>query len=106
MRTYRLKPGTRDAFVRAMREQAIPMLLAHGIEVVGCGPSLADEDGHEEAYLLRAFDSLEAHERQEAAFYSSPTWLEGPRQAIVSHIESYHSVAIDTSRAAVNALKH
>jgi NIPSNAP protein len=104
IRTYRLKPGTRDAFVRAMREEAIPLLREAGIQVVDAGPSLASEDGHQEAYLLRAFRSEEEHQRQEDAFYSSEAWLTGPRAAIVGPIEQYHSVLIETSEAAVAAL--
>lgn len=94
IRTYRLKPGTRDEFVRVMREQSVPLLAALGIDVVAYGPSLVDEDGAQEAYLIRAFTSLEQREGQEAAFYGSDEWRNGPREAIVSRIESYHTVVV------------
>jgi hypothetical protein len=95
IRTYRLKAGTQAEFVRVMREQAVPLLRAHGITVVDCGPSLVAEDGHEEAYLIRSFDSVEQREQQEAAFYSGDPWLTGPREAVVSRIESYHTIVLD-----------
>ncbi|WP_037604555.1 NIPSNAP family protein [Streptacidiphilus rugosus] len=104
IRTYRLVPGTRADFVRAMREEAIPLLRQAGIRVVDSGPSLSDEDGHEEAYLIRAFASLAEHRDQEAAFYGSEAWLKGPREAIVSRIESYHSVVIEAPESAAQAL--
>ncbi|GAB3275583.1 hypothetical protein GCM10027589_00850 [Actinocorallia lasiicapitis] len=97
IRTYRLLPGTREEFVRVMREESVPLLERHGINVVACGASLIDEDGHEEAYLIRAFSSLEMHREQEEAFYGSEEWRRGPREAIVSRIESMHSIVIETA---------
>ena len=84
IRTYRLKPGTRDDFVRVMRERAVPLLGDFGVLVMETGPSL---DGPDEAYLIRAFESLKQREEQETAFYGSAQWREGPREAIVSRIE-------------------
>lgn len=105
IRTYRLKPGTRDEFVRVMREESKPLLEKHGITVVDCGASLVDEDSHEEAYLIRAFPSLATHQRQEEAFYSSADWRTGPREAIVSRIQSYHTIVIETSPEAIQSLR-
>lgn len=98
IRTYRLKPGTRDEFVRVMREEAVPLLAEFGLRVVDCGPSLVDEDGHEEAYLIRSFASLEERDAQEEAFYSSRAWHEGPREGIISRIETYHTIVLDPAR--------
>ena len=95
IRTYRLRPGTQQEFVRVMREQVLPLLADAGIEVVACGPSLVAEDGHEEAYLIRAFESVETREKEEDAFYGSEAWREGPREAVVSRIESYHTIVLD-----------
>ncbi|MFB9237702.1 NIPSNAP family protein [Plantactinospora siamensis] len=106
IRTYRLKPGTRDEFVRVMREESLPLLAAAGIRVVDCGASLVAEDGNEEAYLIRAFPSLAAHREQEDRFYGSDAWRDGPRSAILSRIESYHTVVIEVSEQAVQALQH
>ena len=71
IRTYRLRPGTGADFVQVMRDQARPLLTAAGIRVVGCGASLVAEDGHEEAYLMRAFESVAQRDSQEEAFYGS-----------------------------------
>ncbi|MFI6390744.1 NIPSNAP family protein [Nonomuraea sp. NPDC050540] len=104
-RTYRLKPGTRADFVHAMATLAVPLLRQYGIDVVDSGASLVDEDGHEEAYLIRAFASLEAHREQEEEFYGSDAWLKGPREEIISRIESYHSIVIEVPEEAVQALR-
>jgi hypothetical protein len=105
IRTYRLRPGTQAEFVRVMRDEATPLLAEAGIMVVGSGPSLAAEDGHEEAYLIRAFASLEQRDEQEAAFYGSDAWRLGPREAVVAPIDNYHTIVIETSAAAVEALR-
>lgn len=94
IRTYRLKPGTIDDFVAIMRDESVPLLTRAGIRVVGCGASLVSEDGHDEAYLIRAFDSVAHRDEQENAFYGSDVWLKGPREAIVSRIESYHTIVL------------
>ena len=104
IRTYRLKKGTRDEFVRVMRE-TLPLLARHEITVVDCGPSIVDEDGLEEAFLMRAFRSLEERDAKERAFYGSDEWRTGPRDAVLSRIESYHTIVIEVSDEAVQALR-
>jgi hypothetical protein len=47
--------------------------------------------------LLRAYPSLEALQRSQDAFYGSDEWREGPREAIVSRIESGSSVVLPAS---------
>ncbi|MDF8265382.1 NIPSNAP family protein [Luteipulveratus flavus] len=104
IRTYRLHPGTAEEFVGVMREQAFPLLEQHGIRVVRAERSLTSEDGHDEACLIRAFASAEERHFLETSFYSSEAWRTGPREAILSRIESYHTVVLDVSAEAVDAL--
>jgi hypothetical protein len=86
-----------------MMEESVPLLRSAGIRVVSAGGSLNDQD--EDAYLIRAFGSLAEHEEQEAAFYRSDPWIAGPREAIVSRIESSHNVLIELSDEQVAALE-
>lgn len=95
IRTYRLRPGTCSEFVRLMQEKVVPLLAQSGVRVVACGASLVAEDGHEEAYLIRMFASLRAHQEQEESFYGSSTWRQGPREAILSRIETYHTIVLE-----------
>lgn len=88
-----------------MRQSCLRLLAEHGIDVVGCGPSLVDEDGYEEAFLIRAFRSLDDHRRQEELFDGCPAWQHDPREAIVSKIESYHTIVIEAPATAVAALR-
>ncbi len=99
IRTYRLKPGTRDDFVAAMAA-AQPLLARYGIDVVDFGASLVAEDGHEEAYLIRRFASLEERAEKEDAFYGSDDWRDGPRADVVAPIESYHTIVLPASALA------
>lgn len=105
IRTYRLRPGTREEFLRLLREEAVPLLERFGIRVVDYGASLVAEDGHEEAYLIRAFASLAEHRDQEAAMYGSDAWRHGPREAVLSLIECYHTIVREAPQAAVAALQ-
>lgn len=95
IRTYRLKPGTAEEFLRVAREEVLPMLAEAGLKVLTVGRSLVAENGHEEAYLVREFASLEELERLETEFYGGDAWRSGPREAILSRIVSYHSVVLD-----------
>jgi len=105
IRTYRLKPGTGEEFVRVMQQESVPLLEKAGIRVVECGASLVAEGGHEEAYLIRAFASLAQHREQEDAFYGSDAWRHGPREAIVSRIDSYHTIVLDVPEDAAQAFR-
>ncbi len=77
------------------------MLERWGVEVVTFGPSLDDEDAY---YLIRAYPSSAELQRSQDAFYGSDEWRQGPREAVVSLIESSSSVvlpqaALDLRRA-------
>jgi hypothetical protein len=91
IRTYKLKPGSGAEFHRLVVEESLPMLERWGVEVVAFGPSLDDEDSY---VLIRAYPSLEERRRSQDAFYGSDEWRNGPREAIVSVIESDFSVVL------------
>lgn len=67
------------------------MLERWGVEVVAYGPSLDDEDLY---YLVRAYASLGELRESQDAFYGSDEWRQGPREEIVSMIESDISVVV------------
>jgi NIPSNAP len=96
LRTYKLVPGGRETFDRIFREGALPMLGRHEIEVVGYGPSLADQEHY---YLARAFPSSSRREQQLRAFYDSEEWLQRYDDAVMELIETYHTVVIPLASA-------
>jgi hypothetical protein len=72
IRSYNLKPGTRDRFHQTFLKEALPMLNRWKVDVVSYGPSPAHADSY---YLMRAYPSLEARQKSEDA-----TTLQGLRK--------------------------
>lgn len=102
IRAYRLKPGTRADFHVAASQQALPMVRAYGMDVVAHGPVPHDPNGY---FLVRSFSSLEELSAQEEEFYGSAHWREGPREALVSRIETYVDTLLWLSPAAIDDLR-
>jgi quinol monooxygenase YgiN len=102
IRTYRLKPGTLEAFHKAMHERAVPMLRSKGMDVVTYGRS----DHEEETYhLVRAYESRAALEAGQAAFYGSPEWRNGPRNDLVDRIETYLNTLLWVPQDTVDGMR-
>lgn len=102
IRSYNLKPGTRAEFHQIFMGEALPMLRRANVDVVAYGPSRHDADSY---FLMRAFRSLEERQRSEDAFYGSPEWQQGPREAVLSRIASYTTVVITVDNPTVGGLR-
>jgi len=102
VRTYRLKPGTLEAFHDAVHTKAVPMLKAKGMDVVAYGKSDHEEETY---YLVRSFTNRESLEREQAAFYGSNDWRSGPRSELVDRIETYMNTLIFASESAVASMR-
>ena len=102
VRSYNLKPGTRDEFHRLFLEEAFPLLQRWNVDVLAYGPSLHDENSY---YLIRHFDSLAHREQSEDSFYGSAEWRQGPREAIIACIENYAEIVIELDEAALQGLR-
>jgi ketosteroid isomerase-like protein len=102
IRSYNLKPGTRDRFHQVFVTEALPMLGRWKVDVVAFGPSLHDTDSW---YLMRGYASPEERQRSEDAFYGSDEWKKGPREAILAAIENYTTVVIRVDSATIESLR-
>ena len=102
IRSYNLKPGTRDDFHRLFLEEAYPMLKRWSVDVVAYGPSLHDENSY---YLMRRFDSLAHRDQSENSFYGSDEWRLGPREAIIACIENYTECVLELDEVTVEGLR-
>lgn len=102
IRRYKLKPGAGPAFERLFREEAEPMVRGYGMDVVAFGKSAHDDNAY---FLIRAFHSLDHLNASEDEFYGSTEWRNGPREAILSHIESYQDTVLSLSADAVEMLR-
>jgi hypothetical protein len=67
------------------------MLARYEIDVVGYGPSLADDEHY---YLARAFSSTANREQRLGAFYGSHEWKQAYDETVTELIEAYHTVVI------------
>jgi hypothetical protein len=101
IRSYELKAGTRTQFHELFLERALPMLHRWKVDVVAYGPSLHDTDSY---YLIRAYSSLEDRQSSQDAFYGSEEWLKGPREALLSLIETYTSIVLELDEATIQGL--
>jgi hypothetical protein len=102
IRSYRLKPGTRDEYERLFLVEALPLLRKFDVDVVAAGPSLDDPNGY---FLIRSFADLADRERLEDRFYSSPEWREGPREPVISKLEAYVDAVIELDEATIDGLR-
>ena len=102
IRSYNLKPGTRQEFHRLFLEEAFPMLQRREVDVVAYGPSLHDTDSY---FLMRRYDSLSQREESENTFYGSDEWRQGPREAIIALIESYTEIVLELDDATLRGLR-
>src|SRR6185369_6972162 len=66
VRSYRIKPGKRDEFIRLFEARAIEAQRSYGMKVTG--PFL-DVENPNKFVFLRSFPSLEERERMKDAFY-------------------------------------
>jgi hypothetical protein len=103
IRSYNLKPGTRERFHQTVLTEALPMLKRWKVDVVAYGPSRHDQDSW---FLMRAFASVDARQKDEDAFYGSEEWKQGPRDRILADIESYTTVVIPVDAATLQGLRN
>jgi hypothetical protein len=102
VRSYKLKPGSRDAFHAAAVSAAIPLLRKWRMDVVAFGPSAHDPDAY---FLIRAYADLADLQKQQDAFYGSEDWKQGPRAAIVPLVESYLNTVLWVSQETIDDMR-
>jgi ketosteroid isomerase-like protein len=103
IRSYNLKPGTRDHFQHVFVTDVMPLLARWKVDVVSFGPSPADADSW---YLMRGYASLEERQKSEDAFYGSDDWKKGPRAAILAAIDTYATIVIPVDEATLRGLRN
>ena len=94
LRTYRLKPGSAQAFRALVRDVSIPMVKRWGAQVVCFRPCLHDENSYA---LTRPCPSLAALRSDRDAVYGSDDWRNGPRVAILSYSQLTPAVVFKTA---------
>jgi ketosteroid isomerase-like protein len=103
IRSYNLKPGTRDRFHQLFLKEALPMLHRWNVDVVAYGPSLHDKDSY---FLMRAFTSIQQRQKDEDAFYGSQEWIKGLRERVLADIDSYTTIVVQLDETTLQGLRH
>ena len=98
VRSYRIKPGRRDEFIKLFESRAIPALREHGMQIVG--PMLDVENPHKFVFL-RSFPSLEERDRIKDAFYTSDVWKNELEKFAMPLLDSYDVILCETSPGCV-----
>lgn len=101
IRSYKLKAGEAAAFHHAVVNDVMPM-LGQAMDVVAHGPSAHEVDTY---FMIRAFADLADLEAQQNAFYGADAWRHGPREAIVSRIETYLNTVLWLSPEAIDDMR-
>jgi hypothetical protein len=102
IRSYKLHANAGAAFERVFHERAEPMVRAYGMDVVAFGKSAHDANTY---YLIRAFDSFEHLTKSQDEFYGGDAWRNGPREDLLSCIESYQDTVLTLSADAIARLR-
>lgn len=102
IRSYKLKPGALAEFHEAVATGAVPMLRECGMQVVAFGASPHEPDAY---FLVRAYDDLAHLNAQQDAFYGSEAWRQGPREALLSRIDSFLNTVLWLSPEAIEDLR-
>ena len=102
VRSYRIKPGKREEFIRLFETRAVPAQRTFGMNVIG---PLLDVENPNKFVFLRSFPSLEERERIRNAFYSSELWKNELEGLAMPLLESYDVILCETSAGCVFEIK-
>lgn len=102
IRSYNLKPGTRNEFQKLFVDQALPLLTKWKVDVVAYGPSLHDENSF---FLARSYTNLNHRQQSQDAFYGSEGWVKGPREAVLALVENYTTIVLPRKDFNMNSIQ-
>lgn len=92
MRTYRLKPGSRERFLEIFRSRSMPEHARLGMRILGPFPSIEDPDVF---FFMRGFPDLASREPMKAQFYEGELWKRELEGILMPMIERYDVVLVD-----------
>ena len=98
VRSYRIKPGRRDEFIKLFESRAIPAQRSYGMKIVG---PMLDVENPNKFVFLRSFPSLEERDRMKDAFYGGDLWKKELERLAMPLLESYDVILCETSPGCV-----
>lgn len=72
------------------------------MDVVSYGCSLHDSDSY---HLIRSYESESHRQVSQAVFYASAAWKQGPREDIISRIETSTTIVMALAQDAIDAIR-
>lgn len=98
VRSYRIKPGLREEFIKLFESRAIPAQRKYGIKIVG---PMIDVENPNKFVFLRSFPSLEERDRMKEAFYGGELWKNELERLAMPLLDSYDVILCETSPGCV-----
>ena len=92
MRTYRIKPGKRAAFLEIFRTKSLPAHREIGMTIAGPFLSVEDSDTF---FFMRGFPDVESREPMKAKFYEGELWKRELECLLMPMIERYDVVVVE-----------
>jgi hypothetical protein len=92
--TYRVKAGRRAEFIQFFETEAVPVMRAHGIRVLG---PVVDLENPNRFMWLRSFPSDEERIRRKKAFHDSDAWTGKLGPVAMPMLESWDFGIFETS---------
>jgi NIPSNAP len=99
VRSYRIKPGHREEFIKFFETRAIPALRSHGMKVLG---PLLDLENPNKFVWLRMFPSLDERDRMRTDFYEGELWKNELEAIAMPLLESYDVILCKTAPGCVS----
>ena len=96
MRTYKTKPGLREAFLAIFREKSMPAHRDIGMTIIGPFLSLDDADTF---FFMRGFSNLESRQAMRDRFYQSELWTGELEHTLLPMLEKFDVVLVDAGDA-------
>jgi len=92
MRTYKTKPGQRNAFLSVFTAKSMPAHHGIGMKIMGPFLSLEDPDTF---FFMRGFPDLESRGPMRDRFYGSELWKTELEQTLLPILEKYDVVLVE-----------
>ncbi|HEY6967753.1 MAG TPA: NIPSNAP family protein [Candidatus Angelobacter sp.] len=92
MRTYKLKPGKRSAFLEIFRTKSMPAHAEIGMKILGPFLSIEDPDTF---FFMRGFPDLASREPMKAKFYEGELWKTELENILMPMIDKYDVVLVE-----------
>jgi hypothetical protein len=94
VRSYRIKPGRREEFIKFFLTRSIPALRSHGMNILG---PLLDVENPNKFVWLRSFPSLSERDRMKEEFYEGDLWKNELEAIAMPMLESYDVILCETA---------